>query len=107
MIPSVALSLNSLAVVDHVSRDTALADFAAQNEAETLRSEGYNALSSGTTPFTLPATIGSPKSASYTITNNTPDTGVKQIDINISYTEYTQTRSLNYRTYISELGVGQ
>jgi prepilin-type N-terminal cleavage/methylation domain-containing protein len=109
IIPAVSIALTNLAVVNHQARDQALANFIAQNKVESLRSIGFNALNAGTTDFSasLPNIMGSPKSASYTITNDTPTTGVKQIDISISYTEYKKTRNLSYRTYVSELGVGQ
>lgn len=107
IIPAVAIALTNLTVVDYQARDLALANFVAQNKIETLRSAGYNTLSDGTISFTaqLPNTIGSPKSASYTVSS--PQTGVKQVDVAISYTEYKKTKNINYRTYVSELGVGQ
>src|SRR5207237_135848 len=103
IIPAVSIALTNLAVVNNQARYQTLANFIAQNKIESLRSIGSNALASGTTNFSssLPSTIGSPKSATYTVTNNTPNTGVKQVDISISYTEYGKTRSLSYRTYIS------
>ncbi len=107
VIPSVALALNNLAAINHRARDQALANTIAQNKVETLRSIGYNSVSTGTVDFSseLPSSMGSPRSASYTI--STPTTGEKQIDISISYTDYGASRSVTYRTYISELGVGQ
>ena len=109
IIPAVSIALTNLTVVNRVARDQALANFIAQNKIESLRSSGYNSLAAGTTSFSasLPNIMGSPKSASYTITNDSPTTGVKRVDVSISYTEYGKTRSLSYRTYISELGVGQ
>jgi prepilin-type N-terminal cleavage/methylation domain-containing protein len=107
IIPAVATALSSLAVINKVSRDQALTNALVQNKTEYLRSIGYNAVAVGTTSFTgeMSGTIGSPKSASYTVSS--PTTGVKQIDISISFTEYRTTKNLAYRTYISELGVGQ
>jgi type II secretory pathway pseudopilin PulG len=107
IIPAVAIALTNLSVVNKVARDKALASMIVQNKVETLRSAGYNSLSDGTTSFVtdLPSTIGSPKSATYTVSS--PATGIKQIDISMSFTEYRVTKSLSYRTYISELGVGQ
>lgn len=109
IVPAVALALTNLSVINYQARDSALADAAAQNEIETLRSQGYNSLSAGTVDFSsqLPGSMGSPKSASYTVTDNTPATGVKQVDVNVSYTEYKVARSVTYRTYIGELGVDQ
>jgi prepilin-type N-terminal cleavage/methylation domain-containing protein len=107
IIPAVAVALTNLAVVNKIARDQALANMLVQNKVETLRSAGYNSLNNGTTSFVaeLPNVMGTPKSASYTI--STPQTGVKQIDISLSYTEYHKTKSLSYKTYVSELGVGQ
>jgi hypothetical protein len=107
IIPSVALALNNLAAINHRARDLALANTIAQNKVETLRSIGYNSVSSGTVSFSseLPSSMGSPRSASYTISS--PVTGEKQIDVNITYTDYGGSKNLTYRTIISELGVGQ
>ncbi len=109
IIPSVGIALVNLTVINHGARDLTLASMAAQNKAESLRSKGYNSLGPGTQSFTseLSSTISGPKTASYTISNDTPSTGIKQIDINITYTEYKSSKSLTYRTYVSELGVGQ
>lgn len=107
IIPAVAIAITNLSVANKLARDQALANMLAQQKVETLRSAGYNSLNDGNTSFTseLPNTIGSPRSASYTISS--PETGVKQVDINISYSEYNATKNLVYRSYISELGVGQ
>lgn len=107
IIPAVLLALTNLSVVNKQARDQTLANMLAQNKIETLRSTGYNSLSDGTTSFSaeLPSTMGSPKSASYTVSS--PQTGIKQIDVSISYTAYQKAKSLSFRTYISELGVGQ
>lgn len=107
IIPAVAVAFNNLTAINHRSRDLALANAAAQNKVENLRSIGYNSVSSGTVDFSseLPSSMGTPKTASYTVSE--PTTGEKQVDINISYTDYNITRNLKYRTYISELGVGQ
>jgi prepilin-type N-terminal cleavage/methylation domain-containing protein len=109
IIPAVTIALTNLSAVNRQARDQTLANFIAQNKIESLRSIGYNALNAGTTSFTssLPSTMGSPKSASYIITADNPTTGVKKIDISISYTDYGRAHNLSYRTYISELGVGQ
>jgi type II secretory pathway pseudopilin PulG len=107
IIPAVALALTNLSVINYQARDLTLANMIAQNKVETLRSAGYNSVATGTQSFTseLPSNMGSPKTASYTIT--APQTGIKQVDVSISYTEYKATKNISYRTYISELGVGQ
>jgi hypothetical protein len=107
IIPAVTLAFNNLSVINRQARDMALANMIVQNKVETLRSKGYNSISNGTTSFTseLPSIMGSPKSASYTI--STPRTGIKQVNLTISYTDYHKSRTLAFTTYISELGVGQ
>jgi type II secretory pathway pseudopilin PulG len=107
IIPAVALALTNLTAVSYQARDLALANMLAQNKVESLRSIGYNSISTGTTSFSseLPAQMGAPKSASYTVT--TPQTGIKQVDLSISYTEYKVSRTVVFKTYVSELGVGQ
>jgi prepilin-type N-terminal cleavage/methylation domain-containing protein len=107
IIPAVAMALTNLSVVNKLARDQALANLLVQNKVETLRSAGFNSLNNGTSSFAaeLPNTFGSPKTASYTI--STPQTGLKQVDVSISFTEYNSTKSSTYRTYVSELGVGQ
>lgn len=107
IIPAIAMALTNLSVINYQARDLTLTNMAAQSKVESLRSIGYNSVNTGTTSFTneLPGTLGSPKSASYTVT--TPQTGIKQVDVSISYTEYKFSRTVAFRTYISELGVGQ
>jgi prepilin-type N-terminal cleavage/methylation domain-containing protein len=107
IIPAVAIALQNLTSVEYQARDLALANMLSQNKIESLRSIGYNSVSTGTTDFSseLPLSMGAPKSASYTV--STPQTGIKQIDLSISYTEYKISRTVVFKSYISELGVGQ
>src|SRR5579884_2493513 len=101
IIPAVSVALINLSAINYRARDQALANMLAQNKVETLRSLGYNAVNNGTVDFSseLPSTFNSPKSASYTVSS--PATGLKQVDVSISYTVYGQSRSVSYRTYIS------
>ena len=107
VIPALAAGINNLTVLNNRSRDLALANLIAESKAELLRNSGYNSLSPGTVSFTgeLPAELAPPKSASYTVSN--PSAGIAEIVINISYKDYSQTRSHEYKTVVSELGVGQ
>jgi len=108
IIPAVAIAINNLAAVSHRARDLATANMIAQNKVESLRSAGYNSINTGSVDFTseLPSDMGSPKSASYVV--SAPETGVKQVDVYVSYTDYgSAPQNLTFRTYISELGVGQ
>ncbi len=107
LVPALAGFVNTLNRFNDRARDLALINSLAENKVESLRSIGYVGVGNGTTSFAseLPPTIGSPKTATYTVT--TPNTGIKQIDINITYNDHGETKTVNYRTYIGELGVGQ
>lgn len=107
LVPTLGGFINTLNGLNDRARDLNLANSLAENKTESLRSMGFTALSDGTTTFTseLPATLGSPKSATYTV--STPNTGIKQVDMTISYTDHGTTRTMQYRTYVGELGVGQ
>lgn len=88
------------------SKSLLLANSFAEGKVEELRSIGYNGLTLGTTDISsqLPSALKLPRSASMQITS--PQAGLKQVDITISYTE-SGSRSLSYTTYIGELGVSQ
>jgi len=92
------------------SRALAIANAAAENKTEEIRSIGYlNLDSAGDGTFSidtsdLPDELINPV-ASYTV--STPETGLKQVEINLAYDVNGDTENLNYTTYISELGVGQ
>lgn len=107
IVPAVAIGLSNLAVIQNRARDLTLVNMLAQNKIETLRSAGYNSVTTGTTSFSgeLPNVLSAPKSAQYVVTQ--PQTGIKQIDVTISYSEYGGAKTVSYRTLISELGVGQ
>lgn len=89
------------------SRNLILANSYAEGKVEALRSIGYNGLNPGTTDLSseLPTQLQSPRSGTMTI--GTPQNGLKQIDLSISYTDQGSSRTYTYRTYIGELGVGQ
>ena len=107
LVPTLVGFVNTLNRFNDRARDLTLVNSLAENKAEALRSSGYTALNNGTVSFAseLSTSLGSPKSANYTV--STPNTGMKQIDIVISYNDHGSTQTVNYRTYIGELGVGQ
>jgi prepilin-type N-terminal cleavage/methylation domain-containing protein len=106
-IPAISAGIHNLVVTNNRSRDLALANVLAENKAEELRNAGFNSLTPGTVDFSgeLPGELAPPHSGSYTVTN--PVAGVAEIVINLSYRDYSQTRNLEYKTIVSELGVGQ
>lgn len=105
-IPTLTLGLSTLTQLNNRARDLTLISIIAENKIESLRSIGYNAVGTGTVSFTseLPSEIASPKSASYTVTQGS---GIKTIDVSIQYTDYRKSKTINYKSVISETGVGQ
>ena len=106
IVPTLSIGIRNLIILNNRARDIALASLIAENKAELLRSAGYNSITTGTTDFSgeLPAELGSPKSASYTVTENN---GLKNVTISISYKDYSKTTSRTYQTVVGELGVTQ
>lgn len=106
-VPALVAGINNLIVLNNRTRDLALANLIAESKAELLRGSGFISLRTGTFDFTqeLPAELAPPRSASYTITS--PEPGLAQIVITISYRDYNQIRTNTYKTLVSELGVGQ
>jgi prepilin-type N-terminal cleavage/methylation domain-containing protein len=107
MVPTLAGFVTTLDRFNDRARDMVIINSLAENKVESLRSTGFTALNNGTVSFTseLPATIGSPKSASYTITS--PNSSIRQVDLAITYSDHGTAKTLNYRTYVGEIGVGQ
>lgn len=84
-----------------------LANSYVEGKIEALRSTGYNGIGTGTTNLSseLPTQLPPSRTASMTVSQ--PQTGLKQVDISLSYKDQGQTQSLSYTTYVGELGVGQ
>lgn len=107
----VVTALNSVVTsylhVSQRGRYLNLANSFVEGEYEALRNQGYNSIGLGTTSLTslLPTQLPLNSSASMNVTN--PMTGIKQVDISISYSDQGQTNTYGYTTYIGELGVGQ
>jgi prepilin-type N-terminal cleavage/methylation domain-containing protein len=76
-------------------------------KVEAIRNLGYNGLNSGTTDLAtdLPTQLPRIRSGSMTVT--TPYSGIKKVDISVTYNDQGQNNSYNYTTYVGELGVGQ
>ncbi|MDZ7786561.1 MAG: hypothetical protein U5L95_05640 [Candidatus Saccharibacteria bacterium] len=107
-IPALVLGVNNLILLNERARNRTLANSFAESKAEELRGAGFNALPLGTTSDIsgeLPPQLPSPKGASYEVVNDTP--GLAEITITIDYNDYGDNRELQYKTNISELGVGQ
>ena len=89
------------------SRYLNLANSYVEAKAETLRNQGYNSISIGTSSLTseLPTQLPGSRAASMTVSS--PTAGIKQVDITVSYNDQGQSNSYSYTTYVGELGVGQ
>ncbi|HVC36353.1 MAG TPA: prepilin-type N-terminal cleavage/methylation domain-containing protein [Candidatus Dormibacteraeota bacterium] len=94
----------------HVSqrgRYLSLANSYVEGKVEALRNIGYNSLVAGSYSLTSQLPSQLPPSRSGTMQITAPATGLKQIDITLSYQDQGLTNSYSYTTYIGELGVGQ
>lgn len=107
IVPALASMLGQLDSVNDRARDLAVIHALVENKVEGLRSISFAGLTNGTTDFTseLPVTVATPRAANYTISSVT--SSLKQVDVSITYNDHGATRSLSYRTYVGELGVGQ
>ncbi len=111
MMGLVVLITNLYSISDR-SYDLMLANSSAENKFEDLRSGTFLGLSDGPYDFTteLPSSLGSPKSATYTVGNSSlvnVSAAVKEINMTIVYNSHGKTQTLEYSGYIGELGVGQ
>lgn len=114
LVPTLAGFITTLNGLNDRARDLTLVNSIAENKAESLRSQGFTALSNGTFSFSneLPGTLGKPKSANYTVSTindsgGNATAGIKQVDVVITYNDHGKTQTSTYRTFIGELGVGQ
>lgn len=104
-------SLNQVVVtylhVGQRGRYLNLANAYVEAKTETLRNAGYNSLTNGSTDLKpeLPSQLPPSRNATLTVADQA--TGLKKIDITISYNDQGQPNTFNYTTYIGELGVGQ
>lgn len=107
LVPVLMGFLTLLAVINDRARDVAIVNALVENKIESLRSKGFVALTNGETDFTneLSTDIAGARSATYAI--STAEPGLKQIDVIVTYDDHGDEKTLNYRTYLGELGVGQ
>jgi type II secretory pathway pseudopilin PulG len=107
VVPSIILSIVSLNQLNDRAADLTYANVLAENKIESLRSAGFNSLLDGSYDFTneLTSTFSPPREASYSVI--TPEAGIKEIEVKISYTQQGILREMQYKSLISELGVAQ
>lgn len=106
-VPGLVALINTINGLNDKARDLSIINSLAENKVESLRSISFVGVNNGTYDFSneLPVSIPEPKSASYAVSNVT--SALKQVDLNITYNDHGTSKTVNYRTYIGELGVGQ
>lgn len=107
LIPVFGGLINTIASLNDQARDRATINAFVENKVESLRSVSFTGLTNGTVDFTneLPESIAAPRSATYVVSSVNP--AIKQVDVVVTYTDKSGPSSLEYRTYVGELGVGQ
>ncbi len=85
------------------SRNVILSNSYVEGKIETLRNTGYNGLTLGDTDLTneLPAQLPAPKSASMSI--SFPSSGLKKIDISVTYNDKGKNQTYSYTAYVGEI----
>jgi type II secretory pathway pseudopilin PulG len=84
------------------------ATLAAQRQIESLRNSNYNDLVSGSTiTFTsdLPTNLPSPKTGTVNVTE--PVSGLKRVDVTVSYSHGTATKQVKVSSMIGIIGITQ
>lgn len=81
---------------------------AAQTEIEALRNDNYNSLTDGQViTFTdqLPSKLPAPRSATARISE--PQSGLKKVDVTVSYNDHGKTRDVKVTSLIGVIGISQ
>jgi prepilin-type N-terminal cleavage/methylation domain-containing protein len=107
------ISLANLAIyIGGIQRQTerlTLAKRTAEAKIESLRNNHYNTLTNSPPPidFTneLPADLPSPHSA--TVTVSEPQSGLKRLDVSISYKDGNNNRQVKFSALIGNIGIAQ
>ena len=107
MVGSLNQVVNSYLHLSQRGRYLNLANSYVEAKTEALRNAGYNSLNNGSSNLKAELPSQLPPSRNATLTVADQATGLKKIDISISYADQGQPNTYNYTTYIGELGVGQ
>lgn len=99
--------LTNYSYMSQRGRDLTVANSYAENKIEESRSKGYVALNIGSTNISseLPSELSSPKSGTLNITS--PQSGIKKLELTITYNEQGKSKTHTYTSLLGELGVGQ
>lgn len=84
------------------------ASHAAQTEVESLRNTNYNGLTAGQNidfSSQLPTTLPAPRSGSVAVSE--PQTGLKRVDVTVSYSDHGSQHSVKLTSLIGVIGISQ
>lgn len=98
----------TMQIAEVQSQHLDLATRAARSEIEDLRNNGYNALvSQGSINFTnsLPASL--PRDRQGTVAISQPVSGLVQVDVTVTYTDYNHPKTVKLTSDIGVIGIGQ
>lgn len=106
------ISITSLLINIEKSQHSSLllesASRSGEQEIESLRNNNYTSLTPGSSiDFTneLPAVLPSPKSGIASISQ--PVDGLRRVDVTITYTDGTRTKTVALSSLIGQIGIGQ
>ena len=98
--------LTQIAAVQSQHYDVAVR--AARSEIEDLRNSGYDALTPGQNiNFTSSLPTGLPSSATGTAAVSEPVSGLRRIDVTITYKDYGKNQTIELSSDIGIIGIGQ
>ncbi|HSX14587.1 MAG TPA: prepilin-type N-terminal cleavage/methylation domain-containing protein [Candidatus Saccharimonadales bacterium] len=96
--------------LNRTARNVTIATQLAQQQMEQIRNTPYNNIAIGTTDISSILTpypsLGNPRSATQIVTT-LDAAGLKQVDINISYTIYHRTKRVQVSTEVANIGVNK
>ena len=96
----------SIANIQRQSQYTEIANRAAQAEVESLRNSTYNQLTAGQNIDFSNQLTGLP-SATGTVVVTEPQTGLKRVDVTVSYNAGTQQHNVTLSSLIGVIGITQ
>ena len=96
----------SIANIQRQSQYTEIANRAAQAEVESLRNSTYNQLTAGQNIDFSSQLSGLP-SATGTVVVTEPQTGLKRVDVTVSYNAGTQQHNVTLSSLIGVIGITQ
>ncbi len=106
----VVLGISSLYVsIDNIQRQSAyteIANRAAQTEVEALRNSNYNQLTTGQNISFTSQLSGLPQ-ATGTVVVTEPQTGLKRVDVTVTYNPGTQQHTVTLSSLIGVIGITQ